>query len=261
MLDPPRMMLHSQRRTRVLLALLSDIHANRQAFAACLDTARAQGAERLVLLGDLVGYGGDPEWAVDTAMSLVEQGAIAVRGNHDSAIAHSESMNPAAKAAIEWTRERLSATQRDFLAGVPLAHEEEGRLYVHAEASRPARWRYVQSADDAADSMLATAAQITFCGHVHRPALYSMPTPRKMTSLVPTTGIPARLRQGRQWRAVAGSVGQPRDDNPSACFLTFDTQSREITYCPVAYDNEMAPRRIRDVGLPEWLAERLAWGC
>jgi hypothetical protein len=114
------MTLHPQRRTRVLLALLSDIHANRQAFAACLEAARAQGAERLVLLGDLVGYGGDPEWVVDTAMALVEQGAIAVRGNHDSAIAHSESMNPAARAAIDWTRERLSATQRDFLAGRPM---------------------------------------------------------------------------------------------------------------------------------------------
>jgi diadenosine tetraphosphatase ApaH/serine/threonine PP2A family protein phosphatase len=254
------MTLHPQRRTRVLLALLSDIHANRQAFAACLEAARAQGAERLVLLGDLVGYGGDPEWVVDTAMALVEQGAIAVRGNHDSAIAHSESMNPAARAAIDWTRERLSATQRDFLAGLPLTYEEEGRLYVHAEASRPARWRYVQSADDAAVSMLATAAQITFCGHIHQPVLYSMSTTRKMTSLVPTTGIPVHLLEGRQWLAVAGSVGQPRDDNPSAAFLTFDTQSREITYCRVAYDIEMAQRRIRDGGLPEWLAERLAWG-
>jgi diadenosine tetraphosphatase ApaH/serine/threonine PP2A family protein phosphatase len=244
----------------VLLALLSDIHANRQAFTACLAAARARGAERLVLLGDLVGYGGDPEWAVDTAIDLVEQGAIAVRGNHDSAISHSENMSPAAKAAIEWTRGRLSAVQRDFLAGLPLTHEEEGRLYVHAEASRPARWRYVQSADDAADSMLATEAQITFCGHIHQPAIYSMPANGKVTSLVPTSGIPVQFLNGRQWLAVAGSVGQPRDDNPSACFLTFDTQSREVTYCRVAYDIEMAQRRIRDGGLPEWLAERLARG-
>jgi diadenosine tetraphosphatase ApaH/serine/threonine PP2A family protein phosphatase len=244
----------------VLLALLSDIHANRQAFAACLEAARAQGAERLVLLGDLVGYGGDPEWAVDTAMGLVEQGAIAVRGNHDSAISHPENMSPAAKAAIEWTRGQLSAARRDFLAGLPLMHEEEGRLYVHAEASRPARWRYVRSADEAADSMRATTAQITFCGHIHQPALYSMSASGKLDSLVPTTGIPVQLLDGRQWLAVAGSVGQPRDDNPSACFLTFDTQSREVTYRRVAYDIEMAQRRIRDGGLPVWLAERLVLG-
>ena len=105
----------------MLLALFADIHANRQAFAACLEAARARGAERLILLGDFVGYGGDPEWTVDTVMALVEQGAIAVRGNHDQAIGTpSESMNPIAQAAIDWTRGRLSARQRHFLAGLPM---------------------------------------------------------------------------------------------------------------------------------------------
>ena len=88
----------------MLLAIFADMHANRQAFAACLEAARTRGAERLILLGDFVGYGGDPEWTVDTVMSLVEQGAVAVRGNHDHAIDNpSESMNPSAKAAIDWT--------------------------------------------------------------------------------------------------------------------------------------------------------------
>src|SRR5215813_14303392 len=101
---------------RVLLAIFADIHANRQAFAACLEAARARGAERLILLGDFVGYGGDPEWTVDTVIRLVEQGAVAVRGNHDHAIDHpSESMNAAARAAIDWTRSRLNATHRHFL--------------------------------------------------------------------------------------------------------------------------------------------------
>src|SRR5215813_7282476 len=98
---------------RVLLAIFADIHANRQAFTACLEAARARGAERMILLGDFVGYGGDPEWAVDTVMDLVKQGAIAVRGNHDQAVGTpSETMNAAAQAAIEWTRGRLSAEQR-----------------------------------------------------------------------------------------------------------------------------------------------------
>jgi diadenosine tetraphosphatase ApaH/serine/threonine PP2A family protein phosphatase len=245
----------------VLLALFADIHANRQAFAACLEAARARGAERLVLLGDFVGYGGDPEWAVDTVMGLVEQGAIAVRGNHDHAIATpSENMNPAARAAIDWTRGRLGAAQRRFLAELPWTHEEDDRLYVHSEASNPRRWRYVQSAADAARSMISTPAQVTFCGHIHQPALYSMSLTAKMTSFVPTSGIPVQLLKGRQWLAVAGSVGQPRDANPAACFLTFDTKSREITYCRVAYDIEAAAKRIRDAGLPLWLAERLSQG-
>jgi diadenosine tetraphosphatase ApaH/serine/threonine PP2A family protein phosphatase len=245
----------------VLLALFADIHANRQAFAACLEAARARGAERLVLLGDFVGYGGDPEWVVDTVMGLVEQGAIAVCGNHDQAVGtSSESMNAAAQAAIDWTRGRLGAAQRQFLADLPWTHEEDDRLYVHSEASNPQRWRYVQSAADAARSMISTPAQVTFCGHIHQPALYSMSVTAKMTSFVPTSGIPVQLHRGRQWLAVSGSVGQPRDANPAACFLTFDTKSREVTYCRVGYDVEAAAKRIRDAGLPPWLADRLSQG-
>src|SRR5262249_10112129 len=129
------------RRKRVLLALFADIHANQQAFDACLDAARARGAERFILLGDFVGYGADPEWSVDTVMRLVGGGAVAVRGNHDNAIGMpSETMNEVAQAAIDWTRSRLSTAQRAFLADLPLAHDEDDRLYVHSEASQPARW-------------------------------------------------------------------------------------------------------------------------
>jgi diadenosine tetraphosphatase ApaH/serine/threonine PP2A family protein phosphatase len=245
----------------VLLGVLTDIHANRQALAACLDMARLRGAERLIFLGDIVGYGADPEWTVETVMDLVERGAIVVRGNHDNAIGtFSESMNADAQAAIEWTRGRLSTEQRRFLAELPMMIAEDDRLYVHSEASNPLRWRYVQAAPDAARSMIATNALVTFCGHIHRPALYSMSVTAKMTSFVPVANVPVQLLRGRQWLAVVGSVGQPRDSDPSACFVTFDTESREITYHRAPYDFDAAARRIRDNGLPLWLAERLSVG-
>jgi diadenosine tetraphosphatase ApaH/serine/threonine PP2A family protein phosphatase len=245
----------------VLLALFADVHANRQAFAACLEAARGRGAERFILLGDFVGYGADPEWSVDTVMRLVEEGALAVRGNHDNAIGTpSETMNEAAQAAIDWTRGRLGGTQRAFLASLPLTREEDDRLYVHSEASNPARWRYVQSTADAARSIAATTALVTFCGHIHRPALYSMSATAKMTSFVPTSGVGVQLLTGRRWLAVLGSVGQPRDGNPAACFATYDTEKREITYCRVPYDVETAASRIRASGLPLWLADRLLQG-
>ena len=245
----------------MLLALFADIHANRQAFSACLDFARMRGAERIVCLGDYVGYGGDPEWAVETVMGLVEGGALAVRGNHDSAIGIStESMNAQAQAAIEWTRGRLSAPERRFLAELPLALEEDDRLYVHSEASTPARWRYVQSSADAGRSLLATAAHVTFCGHIHKPALYSISVTGKMTSFVPTSGVSVQLLQGRRWLAVVGSIGQPRDGDPAASFAMFDTGSGEITYCRVPYDVDAAATRIRENGLPLWLADRLSVG-
>jgi diadenosine tetraphosphatase ApaH/serine/threonine PP2A family protein phosphatase len=245
----------------VLLALFADIHANRQAFSACLDLACTRGAERIVCLGDYVGYGADPEWAVETVMDLVGKGALAVRGNHDTAIGSSaESMNAEAQAAIEWTRGRLSAPERRFLAQLPLALEEDDRLYVHSEASAPARWRYVQSSADAGRSLLATEAHVTFCGHIHRPALYSISVTGKMTSFVPTSGVSVQLLRGRRWLAVMGSVGQPRDGDPAASFAMFDTASREITYYRVPYDVDTAAARIRENGLPLWLADRLSVG-
>ncbi|MGA9091279.1 MAG: metallophosphoesterase family protein [Bradyrhizobium sp.] len=245
----------------MLLALFADIHANRQAFTACLDFARAHGAERFICLGDYVGYGADPEWTVETVMNLVGEGALAVRGNHDNAIgATAETMNAEAQAAIEWTRGRLSAAQRRFLAELPLALQEDDRLYVHSEASSPAKWRYVRSTADAGRSLLATAAHVTFCGHIHRPALYSMSVTGKMTSFVPTSGVTVQLLQGRRWLTVLGSVGQPRDGDPAASFAMFDTNSREITYCRVPYDVDAAARQIRENGLPIWLADRLSVG-
>lgn len=245
----------------VRLAVFADIHANRQAFSACLDFAWAHGAEQIVCLGDIVGYGADPEWAVDTVMGLVDDGAIAVIGNHDHAVSTpSETMNAEAQAAIEWTRGRLSAPQRRFLAELPLKRQEGDRLYVHSEASHPARWHYVRGTPDAARSIAATEAQVTFCGHVHRPALYSMSSAAKMTSFIPTPDVAVQFLSGRRWLAVLGSVGQPRDGDPAASFAMVDTTSREITYCRVPYDVEAAAARIRANGLPHWLADRLLLG-
>ena len=245
----------------MLIALLTDIHANREAFEACLDAVASHGADRIVLLGDIVGYGADPEWAVDTMMSLIDEGAIAVIGNHDHAISTpSETMNAEAQMAIEWTRGRLSVPQRRFLAELPLTRREDDRLYLHSEASHPARWHYVRGTAEAARSLEATDAHVTFCGHIHRPALYSMSSAAKMTSFVPTNDVPVQLLGGRRWLAVLGSVGQPRDGDPAASFVMLDTASREITYCRVPYDMEAAAERIRANGLPHWLADRLLIG-
>jgi len=245
----------------VLIALFSDIHSNREAFAACLAQARAAGAERFVLLGDYVGYGADPEWAVHTVMELVREGAPAVRGNHDAAVGDSsERMNTAADIAIEWTRRQLGVAERRFLAELPLMREEGDRLYVHAEASDPIRWKYVLDADSAGRSMMATNAQLTFCGHCHLPALYTMSAAGKMTAFTPVTGSPIQILPRRRWLAVLGSVGQPRDGNPAASYALFDTEKRELTYRRAAYDVAAAAARIRQKGLPDWLADRLLIG-
>jgi diadenosine tetraphosphatase ApaH/serine/threonine PP2A family protein phosphatase len=113
---------------------------------------------------------------------------------------------------------------------------------------------------DAARSLISTEAHATFCGHIHRPALYSMSITAKMTSFIPSTDVPVQLSGGRQWLAVLGSVGQPRDGDPAASFAMYDTRSGQITYCRVPYDVEAAAMRIRENGLPHWLADRLRLG-
>ena len=119
----------------MLIALLADIHGNREALTACLADAERAGAERYVFLGDLVGYGADPAWVVERVAEMVEAGAVAVLGNHDAAVlSPSDSMNPAAAAAIAWTR--TGSTRRMLLsARLPLTVDDGDRLYVHASAS------------------------------------------------------------------------------------------------------------------------------
>jgi diadenosine tetraphosphatase ApaH/serine/threonine PP2A family protein phosphatase len=244
------------------IALFADIHGNRHAFAACLEQARELSAERVVLLGDFVGYGADPAWVVSAATELVARGALAVRGNHDSAVInHHERMNDAAQIAIEWTRGELGPEERRFLEELPFTHEEDDRLYVHADASSPAAWRYVLDEADAALSLGATSAAITLCGHVHQPMIYRLTHTGQLASFLPKTGFVIPLRPDRRWLAVLGSVGQPRDGNPDASFAILDTDRRELTYWRAPYDVEAAAAAIRSKGLPSWLAHRLLIGA
>jgi diadenosine tetraphosphatase ApaH/serine/threonine PP2A family protein phosphatase len=243
------------------IAIMSDIHANRQALEACLSHAREHGAERFVFLGDYVGYGGDPEWTVTTIMELVNDGAIALRGNHDSGVAlNNIPLFSEAQIVTDWTRGQLDLAKRKFLADLPLAVSEDDRLYVHAEASAPEDWNYVISVEDAARSMMATKARLTFCGHVHQPAIYGLSSTAKVTSFTPTPGAAVPLLTWRRWLVVLGSVGQPRNDDPAASYAIFDTSTSEITFQRVPYDIEAAADAIRENDLPNWFAERLFLG-
>jgi len=245
----------------MLIALFADIHGNREALIACLADAERAGAERYVFLGDLVGYGADPVWVVDRVADMVEAGAVAVLGNHDAAaLSPRESMNAVAAAAIAWTRTRLNAAHRAFLAQLRLTVDDGDRLYVHASASAPDTWIYVMSAREAFQSFRATPHRLTFCGHTHFPALFNESARTLPQHHVPVDGSPIPLLGQRRWLAVLGAVGQPRDKNPAACYGLFDAESSRLTYLRVPYDVELAARKIRKAGLPEFLAARLTMG-
>jgi diadenosine tetraphosphatase ApaH/serine/threonine PP2A family protein phosphatase len=245
----------------MLIALLADIHANREALTSCLADIERSGAERYVFLGDLVGYGADPSWVVDRVATMVDAGAVVVRGNHDAAVSDPrEGMGAEAQIVVNWTRSRLDDAQKGFLANLPLTVEEGDRLFVHASACAPDTWMYMLGAREAEQSLMATRRRLTFCGHTHLPALFhatAMTPPQRHR---PIAGKPIPLLAQRRWLAVLGSVGQPRDKNPAACYGLFDDVRSTLTYVRVPYDADLAARKIRAARLPEVLAARLTLG-
>jgi diadenosine tetraphosphatase ApaH/serine/threonine PP2A family protein phosphatase len=243
------------------IALLSDIHGNLEAFHACLADAEARGADRYVFLGDFAGYGADPHGVIDMIRDYVGRGAIAVRGNHDEAIYGSAAyMNEMAKSAIDYGRTVLSPEQIMFLRDLPMIVREESSCFVHASAAAPDKYPYIDSPTAALSCVTASRLPYTFCGHVHEQRLYFAASPTRMTLFRPTPGVAVPMPAHRQWVALVGSVGQPRDRNPRAAYAIFDQQRSAITFCRVSYDHRAAATRIRQVGLPELLAYRVENG-
>lgn len=244
------------------IALLADVHANREALEACLAHARSIGADRHVFLGDLVGYGPDPEWVLQTAMRMCEGGDLAVIGNHDAAALGKvdRRMHRDARLAAEWTGPRLSARARDFLSALPLRIEDADRLYVHASARDPGKWGYILDPEDAELSLNAARSRVVLCGHVHAFQLYRQGAGQEVVKCATGTGATSGLDLTRRWLAVLGSVGQPRDGNPAAAYALYDTARTALTSYRVAYDAGETARKISAAGLPEWLGTRLLEG-
>ncbi len=244
------------------LALLTDLHSNREAVEACLAHAEQQGADQYAFTGDFVGYGADPAWVVDTVMQYVARGAVAVQGNHDYAATREArpQMHAEAREVIEWTRSQLRPEQMQFLADLPLTEERGNMLFLHASVVDPIKWEYINTLEDAERSLRATRSKLVFCGHVHTPALYRRADDGKMGSHAPKPGSRVLLKPQHQHLIIPGSVGQPRDGNCSACYALYDDVSRELVYHRVAYDHGAAARRVIGAGLPIVFAMRLIEG-
>ncbi len=243
------------------IALMADIHANRRALEACLQHAGSAGVDRLVFLGDYVGYGPEPQEVVERVMAETAKGAIAVAGNHDQAVAETkESMHSDAEVAMAWTRGQLGAQARDFLATLPMRFEDETRLYVHASPQTYPEWIYVNDASAARRALEASRAQTVFCGHTHHAALHGITATGQLVSFQPVPGAGIPLPRHRRWLTVVGAVGQARDGDPRAAYALLDTDRAELTHFRVAYDVEATALAILQAGLPPALADRLRKG-
>lgn len=244
----------------MILALLSDIHANLHALEACLKHARESGATRFAFLGDYVGYGADPAGVVAILMRYAEGGAVLVKGNHDDAVAASAAyMNDAVRESIALARAQLSFEHKAFLAALPLTAREPQLFFVHASAAAPSRWSYVDSPVAALKSLRAAESAYTFGGHVHDQLLFAEVDSRAAQHR-PLPAHPIGVGAHRRWLCLVGSVGQPRDGRPAAAYALFDDVARRITFFRVPYDHQAAAAKIRQAGLSEALAHRVEKG-
>ncbi len=243
------------------IALLADIHANREALEAALQCVRSVSPDLIVVLGDIVGYGPDPEFAIDTVARLRDDGAVCLKGNHDeAAVTGPKGMSENARIAANWTMVQLSDSHRALLDGLPMEAVVEGVRYVHASAERPERWIYLNSADAAVRCLAACDERIVACGHTHVPAIHYALPGRGPVQHTPAPGVAAPIMAMRRHVVVCGSVGQPRDGNPAACIGVIDTRESSVTMLRAPYDYDVTRAKIARAGLPDWLGIRLKIG-
>jgi len=248
------------------LAVLSDIHGNLEALTAVLDHLARRRIDRYLCLGDVVGYGADPAPCLERLQHL---GALIVGGNHDVACVGKLALgwfNDAARAALVWTRDQLSVTDLDSLRGLPLTATLGPCTLVHATLRHPERFDYLMDVAQAVDTMASCGTLMCLLGHTHLAGFieYDRRERRLLRLLtasgelgeVPYDDDPERLR----YLLNPGSVGQPRDGDPRACLAVLDTEARQVAVERVPYDVVSAQRKIRDAGLPAFLADRLAIG-
>jgi diadenosine tetraphosphatase ApaH/serine/threonine PP2A family protein phosphatase len=239
----------------VRVAVVSDIHANLVALDAVIDAVGT--VDGVWHLGDVVGYGPDPDGVVARLGAI---GAVGVSGNHDLAALGGreiEWFNPEAKAAMEWTRGRITEATKAWLTGLPKTHTDGQLTLVHGSPRDPT-WEYITSIPVARANLTALATTVGLHGHTHLPMAWADRDGR-IEAISPGPGSTFRL-DGTPALLNPGSVGQPRDGDPTASWLEVDTDAGIATWRRVAYDVEAVRTAMLDAGLPGRLAERLRVG-
>ena len=249
-------------------ALISDVHANLEALQAVLAHIKDQQIDEIVCLGDIIGYGPDPIACLDIVM---EHCALTILGNHDqAAIFDPEGFNPVASKAIYWTRDQLEKNiggrdkndkRWDFLGELPRRHEDGEILFVHGSPRDPTNeYVFPEHAFDPhrmAD-LMRRVTKYCFQGHTHIPGVF-LEDGRFFTPEM----LESQWTLGDEKAMVnIGSVGQPRDENRKACYVTLDWENKIIQYHRVAYDFETTRQKIYDIpDLDNMLGDRLSRGC
>ena len=242
------------------LAVLSDIHGNAEALRAVLEELDRQKVDQTVCLGDVVGYGPAP---AECIRLVRERDLPCVMGNHDEYVTEvgaedTWNIRDAAKESVLWTQRVLDPDDMAWLARLPMMLTVGPCQFTHASMLYWPRWRYVLNAEKAAPSFLFQGASVAFNGHTHLPILaaHRSGSEPRLTRLKS-----GRVQAGKSKFLVGvGSVGQPRDRDPRCSFVIYDTETNELQHLRVTYDIEATQRAVREAGLPDSLATRLAEG-
>jgi diadenosine tetraphosphatase ApaH/serine/threonine PP2A family protein phosphatase len=240
--------------------VLTDIHANLEALEACLADAAARRCDRALVLGDLVGYGADPNAVIDTLREL-DPVAI-VRGNHDkvaSGLEGSDGFNSVARSAVQWTFDELTMEHRTWLAQLPKGPHQVSDMLEICHGSPFDEDAYIFDELDAARALKASGRPLCIFGHTHCPAVFELSS-AGLDGAGPTADSRIQLVDGSRYLVNPGAVGQPRDGDARAAYAIVDDVARSVDFIRVGYAIEVTQTKIVKAGLPEVLAHRLAVG-
>lgn len=229
-------------------AIISDIHSNLEALTTALEAIKKESVDQILFLGDVVGYGANPNECVDLVR---EHCSVILLGNHDLAavdLSVAEFFTTNARTAAHWTSRELRPGNKDFLKSLPYTAIADGAYLVHSSPYEPEEWHYIISESDARRMFPHFSEAICFVGHSHIPGVFA------------ESSITEDIRRGERFIVNVGSVGQPRDGNPMLSFGVFDSARWEYRNVRLAYDCEAAGQKIREAGLPRMLADRLLQG-
>ncbi len=236
--------------------IFGDVHSNIEALDAVLAALDAENCKKIFCLGDIVGYGANPKECLDR---IRNRQIVTVAGNHDLAAVNRFDLsffNSSAREAMLYTIQRLAPADLEFLATLPLTKTTPDFALVHSSPRKPENFDYIFTLSQAEEAFEEVESNVTFIGHSHVPVIFF----QEYGETDDSEASEFYLRRNRKIIFNCGSVGQPRDGNPDACYVIFDTDIAKIKLQRIAYDVDAAARKIIDADLPLILAERLYKG-
>jgi putative phosphoesterase len=239
--------------------IFSDVHGNLEALNVVLEQIESYEPDRVICLGDVIGYGPNPNECIEQVSQMAQ---MTIMGNHDHAVLGLTDIsyfNQYAKAAVLWTRQVLTEDNYKILQAYPFRVSERNILFVHSTPIHPERWDYIFNPLEGHYYLQHLEEQVCFIGHSHQPLFFEkdqngqIAFDRKFTFSLP-------IQENHKYIINVGSVGQPRDGNPDVSYAIYDTEAQFVEIKRLPYDIALTQNKMKEIGLPAFLIDRLAYG-